>query len=119
MTTSTTLLVVEDHPDQRELSTIALEQEGFAVTAASSITAARELMSSKVFDVLIADGFLPDGHVRDLFKGLPASQVPRVTVLVSGAPREEHGQLEEFRVFLLKPVDFTALRTLIRSLLGE
>lgn len=113
------VLLVEDDPDHRELSTLALERAGFVVTPASTVAAARALLSARTFDVLLTDAYLPDGHVRDIVHELPQEQMPRVGIVLSGAPREEHGTLQGVRVFLLKPVDFPSLGTFIRCLLGE
>ena len=93
MPSPATVLLVEDEPDHRELSTLALERAGFVVTPVSTVLAARELLFARTFDVLLTDAFLPDGHVRDIVHELPESQMPRVGIVLSGAPREEHGTL--------------------------
>ena len=64
------ILVVDDEPDLRTLYELTLLREGHSVSAAGSLSEARDLLSRQRFDVLISDMRLPDGLGLELLREL-------------------------------------------------
>ena len=56
------LLLVEDEPDLRELTEQNLAAANFDVTSVGSLSAARNALATKDFDLVIVDMKLPDGN---------------------------------------------------------
>ncbi len=56
------LLLLDDDPEIRAMVEEVLSQEGYAVTAADTIQAAREATVQTQFDLLVLDVMLPDGN---------------------------------------------------------
>jgi len=54
------VLVVEDHPDSRELMSTVLEQAGASVTAVTSVKEAFQVLKTRPPDALVSDIGLPD-----------------------------------------------------------
>jgi DNA-binding response OmpR family regulator len=70
---ATTLLLVEDDPNVASTLSDRLRTEGFAVTHAASVAAAREALARTRFDAAVLDVGLPDGdgfsvgrHLREV-----------------------------------------------------
>ena len=56
------ILLVEDDPDVRLLMEHILLDAGYEVDVAGSMTGGGELLGSRSYDLVIADGRLPDGN---------------------------------------------------------
>lgn len=56
----TQILIVDDNPEIREIITILLNAEGFQVAGAQDGTAALELLSEQIFDLIILDVMMPN-----------------------------------------------------------
>lgn len=56
----TQILIVDDNPEIREIITILLNAEGFRVAGAQDGTAALELLSEQIFDLIILDVMMPN-----------------------------------------------------------
>ena len=55
------ILWVEDEPDVRDVVENILYAEGHTVDAVGTLTEGRELLDSRQYDLVLADGRLPDG----------------------------------------------------------
>mgnify|MGYP001550332981 CR=1 FL=1 len=113
-------LVVDDEPDIRELLCITLERMEIAATAVGDLTAAKEAVRTRRFDLCLTDMRLPDGDGLDLVSFIQ-SERPELPVAVITA----HGSMETAILalkngafdFVTKPVDLAALRALVQSAL--
>jgi signal transduction histidine kinase/CheY-like chemotaxis protein len=106
------VLVVDDHPDARELLAMVLERAGAAVATASSAAAAVRLLRADPADVLVSDIGMPDedgyeflGRVR----ALPASEggrVPAVALTAYATEEDRRRALAAgFEEHVAKPVE--------------
>ena len=117
MSESTVVLVVDDHPDIREVVSLLLEHNGFHVQVARDGREAVEAVQRQRPDVILMDLAMPR------MDGLTAARVlnehdrcgiPIVAVTARAAPREE---LEHagFCGLLRKPVETGALVRTIQA----
>jgi two-component system response regulator RegX3 len=75
------VMVVEDEESYQDALNIGLSVEGFIVMAASTITQARELMSSTKPDLVLLDVMLPDGSGIDYCREIyDTSRIPVIMV---------------------------------------
>ena len=75
------VMVVEDEESYQDALNIGLSVEGFVVMAASTITQARELMSSTKPDLVLLDVMLPDGSGIDYCREIyDTSRIPVIMV---------------------------------------
>jgi CheY-like chemotaxis protein len=114
------VLVVEDDPLLRDLVGHFLREEGYGVTVASTLSAARQALRRTRFDLVLTDSLGPSGtqapatrwraldQIRDLAAGTPV-------VIVSGHRREVFADYAArgFRDMLLKPFSLRGLLTLV------
>ena len=98
------VLLVEDHTDEADLTSILLRRRGFEVDVARSGAAAEELARAHVFDVVISDLHLPDGTAAELIPRLrPFCDAP--VVVLSGDPDATSAASEAgAAACLIKPV---------------
>ena len=106
------VLLVEDHPDSRELMTMVLEQAGAAVTAVGSVAEATDALETIRPDVLVSDIGLPgeDGYslirrIR-LHEAKQGGSLPAIA-LTGYARDEDHARVISagFETHLVKPVE--------------
>lgn len=84
------ILLVEDEPAVRELTTELLEESGYSVLAAPSVETAIGLVTKHgdEIDLLLTDVILPDGNGVELAEQLTAQRPDLPVVLVSGYSQE-------------------------------
>ncbi len=84
------LLVVEDEPHLGFSLQFNFEAEGYDVTLAKSLGAARSAMENAGFDLVVLDMMLPDGQGVDLCEELRASgdHTPILFLTAKGAPED-------------------------------
>ncbi|MEW4569697.1 response regulator [Tautonia sp. JC769] len=110
------ILLVEDHSDIARVLATLLSRAGHVVTTAGSMSRAEQIAAaSGPFDLLISDLSLPDGSGLELKRRL--GDIPGIAV--SGYSTEV--DLQEcldagFMDLLAKPIEFAALRDLIRHI---
>jgi two-component system, NtrC family, response regulator HydG len=97
------ILLVEDDPNVRMLMEDFLIDSGYEVDGAATMESGSELLSNRPYDLVIADGRLPDGtgiEIADeaLEKGAKALVISAYAVELR---QEPHGCYE----VLLKPVN--------------
>ena len=105
-----TILVVDDEPDIRELLVDILRDEGYITLAAGDGVAALELLRETAIDVVIADTMMPRLGGVELIQVMREHSALRdvPVILMSAAQRPN---LDGFSVctFLPKPFDVSAL----------
>ena len=93
------VLVLEDHPDTRDLYVEFLREAGFEVYGTADATDALQLATVHEIDIAILDLSLGFGIVRDLVALRPA---PRL-VAVTGRSPDGTGDEAVFAAYLVKP----------------
>ena len=106
----TTVLVVEDDEDTREVIRAMLELCGATVLVAESARTGLDTFEKARPDVIVSDIAMPgeDGYwlVREVARRMNARDVPAVAVTAfSGQHRREAALAAGFRAHLAKPVD--------------
>jgi len=110
------ILVVEDHPDVRQMTTVALQAQGHAVTEAVDAAEALERLRTGRFDVVLSDYELPDETgatmLRDAARAGLLGGAAALIVTAHTQPEDASG----FDV-ILKPVDLDRLMRQIQEIL--
>src|SRR3954447_11991557 len=110
------LLIVDDDPEALEWLTELAKGEGFTVSAADSLRAARIHMSRLQPDVLLTDLQLPDGRGVDLVSDIE-SRASTELVMITGHASVESA-VEALRLgatdYLVKPIDVERLKAILR-----
>jgi DNA-binding NtrC family response regulator len=110
------LLLVDDDPEALEWLSELAKGEGFSVSQADSLRAARIHLSRLQPDLLLTDLQLPDGKGIDLVADLETRESTEV-VLITGHASVESA-VEALRLgagdYLVKPVDVERLRAILR-----
>jgi CheY-like chemotaxis protein len=106
------ILLVEDEVEIQLLLQHVLHAEGYTVHATGTVKSALYLLEDRPFDLVVADGKLPDG--TGMAVGEKASERGIKTIIVTGYafrfPKEE---LSRFP-YLLKPIRPPELLNLIK-----
>lgn len=117
-----TLLLVEDEPDVRKYTQMALEKQGYEVISVEGGAEAIDLAEKldKPIQLLITDVVMPFMGGRALADAM-RSRFPRIKVLYMSGFTEDavvrNGVVEANEPFLQKPFTPTALATKVRHLL--
>ena len=113
------LLLVEDHTDTARVLARILKNAGYRVEHAATVAAARELATSKHFDLVVSDLGLPDGTGLDLMRSLQEAHGLRGIALSGFGTDEDRAAsvAAGFAEHLTKPVDWPLLRDAIERLL--
>jgi DNA-binding NtrC family response regulator len=119
MRTPGSVLIVDDEAKIRELLRRALAEEGHDVVALDSAAAARAMLGTRFFDVLLVDNLMPDGTGLDLIRSLtetaPESERPQILMMTAHATVESAiaamklGALD----YLQKPFDIDELLVVV------
>lgn len=112
------ILFVEDHEDTAQVLGRILENAGFDVSHAGSLSQARALAAGRRFDLLISDLGLPDGSGLELMSALRDAQ-GLSGIALSGFGTDEDvaaSAAAGFAAHLTKPVDWDRLRSEIERL---
>ena len=111
------ILLVEDEFDVRLLLEHVLLGAGYRVDLADGVEAACALLDTSSYDLVLADGRLPDG--TGMMVAQRADETGTKTLIITGyafgLPRE---QLERYE-FLLKPVRPNELLTAVGRVLAR
>lgn len=105
-------LIVDDDPGFLSGLVELVKREGFLVSSAPSIQAAREEMAANPPDILLVDLNLPDGSGLKLLEGVDPATVPEVVLITGSASVETAVQALRGGVadYLTKPVDFARVK---------
>jgi PAS domain S-box-containing protein len=112
------ILLVEDHKDTARVLGRILKNAGYEVSHAESVAGARELATTRRFDLVISDVGLPDGSGLDLMRGLQEKQ-GLTGIALSGFGTDDDvaaSMAAGFAEHLTKPVDWDRLKSAIERL---
>ena len=118
MTSSASVLVVEDHADLRDMLAVLLESEGFTVRTATNGVEALERMDEARPSVILLDLMMPV-MTGDEFRERQLAD-PRyrdVPVICMTAAHDGRARAERLHVdeYFQKPLDFDQLLTVVRA----
>jgi two-component system response regulator PilR (NtrC family) len=120
--TKTTVLVVDDEPDIRELLELTLLRMGLAVECAASLGEALQLLKGgAVFDLCLTDMRLPDGDGLELVRHIAgqSSDLPVAVITAHGSTENAVAALKAGAFdYVSKPLSLEQLRTLVKSALN-
>jgi hypothetical protein len=114
----TRILFVEDHPDTARMMTQVLEQAGYQVMVADSVSGALAY-ADQPMDLLVSDIGLPDGSGLDLMRELLSRRAPLPGIALSGyGTREDisRSRAAGFLRHLVKPIDVPELLRAVEEL---
>jgi CheY-like chemotaxis protein len=112
------LLLVEDHPDSRDMLALQLESAGYRVATAATVGEALELAGRGGFDLLISDIGLPDGTGLEVMQEVKERYGLR-GIALSGFGTDEDvlkSKAAGFEHHVTKPVNFQTLQDIIERL---
>lgn len=116
----TTVLVVDDEADIRELLELTLLRMGLAVECAGSIAEATEQLKRHSFNLCLTDMRLPDGEGLDLVRhiGATCADLPVAVITAHGSTENAVAALKAGAFdYVSKPLSLEQLRTLVKSAL--
>jgi DNA-binding response OmpR family regulator len=117
------ILLVEDNDDIRAVFHEGLENHGFEVVPASTVTEALRLISLEQFDVLLSDLHLPDaGDGFTVVSAMRHTQPRAVTIVISGYPALQEAVtaiLLEADEVLVKPIGLLDVIDIIQKKLSN
>jgi two-component system OmpR family response regulator len=120
--TKARILHVDDHQDTRLMMAALLQDCGYGVMTAGSVTEGLELAKEITFDLYILDVRLPDGTGFELCKKLRAAR-PDVPVLYYSAYGNEADHQTALAAcgdaYLKKPVSIAEIESLIAQMLAS
>ena len=114
------ILVVDDEADLRELVEITLVRMGLDVDSAESLVAARRLLASRDYALVLTDMRLPDGLGIELVQEIAASykNTPVAVITAFGSADNAVVALKAGAFdYLSKPVGLDQLRAMVQSAL--
>ncbi|WZO99151.1 ATP-binding protein [Isosphaeraceae bacterium EP7] len=113
------ILLVEDNSDTLRYIATVLKMKGHEIESVDRVEAAREALSSSVFDLLISDIELPDGTGLELMAEARLSGMKGIAM--SGFGSDDDLLMSEeagFSMHLTKPIDVRSLEAAIRQVSG-
>ena len=116
-----TVLVIDDEADIRELLELSLLRMGLAVECSGSVAGAKQLLQSKRYDLCLTDMRLPDGDGLDLvrFIGAQCADLPVAVITAFGSTENAVAALKAGAFdYLTKPLSLDQLRALVKSALS-
>jgi two-component system NtrC family response regulator len=116
------ILIVEDRESLRRLMERVLVKEGFQVSVAGTLAAARERLEQHRFALVLTDYMLPDGTGLQVLEALRAlhPEIPAVVLTAFGTVTKA---VEAMKLgasdFLEKPLEIEELLELVHAHVGE
>jgi DNA-binding NtrC family response regulator len=113
------ILLVDDDEDLLPITQLALESDGFDVTAASTVIEALRLISSEQFDVLLSDLRMPEaGDGFTVVSAMRHAQPKALTLLLSGFPDIQEAMnaiKQQADAVLVKPLGVAKIAEIINK----
>ena len=116
-TSSIRILVVEDDPDVGILLEHVLAAAGYRVDRASTALESRELIASNDYDLVLADGVLPDGTGVELADQARARGMKTLIITGYALQLSQLGVLGHHD-YVLKPIRPDALIRIVAGFVG-
>jgi len=116
------VLVVDDEPDARELTTAILSEGGATVVAASSASHALRLLVEQQLDVMLSDIGMPEQDGYELIRRVrqletPAGKIPAAALTAfTRSDERRQAMLAGFQLHISKPVEPTELTAAVACL---
>ena len=114
------ILVIDDEPSMRELLSIMLRKESYAVEVAESRASAAAVLARGPVDMVITDVKLPDGDGIEILRHLRAAS-PETVVVVMTAYGSTETAVAALKLgaqdYLIKPFDVEELKIVVRNAL--
>jgi len=114
------ILIVDDDPMSRKLLSVVLKDEGFEVTQAESLRAAKAVLMRDTPMLVLLDAGLPDGDGLDFCKQL-AQEEPTLPIILLTARNTLDDKLNGLKFgaddYIVKPFDFSELVERIKVVL--
>jgi CheY-like chemotaxis protein len=116
MSTDSSVMIVDDDEDIREIETIVLESHGYKVTAAKDGVDALQILKRKHVELILLDLMMPRMDGEQFLKALRASENADIpVVLMSGhSEASEIARKLSANGILRKPVDVDVLLKTVR-----
>lgn len=115
---TSTVLIVDDEPDIRELLEITITRMGLDTFSADTVASAKKALDSQPFDLCLTDMKLPDGegievidHIQQHHPATPVAMITAYGNVDTAIAALKAGAYD----FVSKPVDIDRLRSLIDS----
>ncbi|MFM9881731.1 MAG: sigma-54-dependent transcriptional regulator [Burkholderiales bacterium] len=118
---STTVLIVDDEADIRELLELSIIRMGFAVASVDSVRAAQAMIDSRDFQLCLTDMRLPDGDGLEIVRYIASKglDLPVAVITAHGSTQNAVAALKSGAFdYLSKPLSLDQLRTLVKSALA-
>lgn len=121
-----TILVVDDHPVNREVVSTLLARMGYRCTMAENGEQALHLLQEQPFDLVLMDCTMPGmsgidttRHLKDPANGSPNREIP-VIALTAHVTETNRAQCRQAGMsgFLEKPINIQALGSVLNSFLA-
>lgn len=120
MSENSSVLIVDDEHDIRELLVLTLGRMGLRTDTSPNLAAARQMLGTVAYDLCLTDMRLPDGSGLELVAEI-ATRFPETPVAVITAYGNVEAAVEALKAgafdFVSKPVDVHMLRGLVRQAL--
>ncbi|MCG6876871.1 MAG: sigma-54 dependent transcriptional regulator [Betaproteobacteria bacterium] len=119
--TKTSVLVVDDEADIRELLELTLIRMGLGVECVGKVAEAKALLKDGEFDLCLTDMRLPDGDGLELVRHINAhcNDLPVAVITAYGSAENAVAALKAGAFdYVSKPLSLEQLRTLVKSALN-
>jgi len=119
--TRTTVLVVDDEEDIRELLELSIIRMGFGVESAATVAEAIAALDARQFDLCLTDMRLPDGDGLAVVRHVAAigADTPVAVITAHGSAGNAVAALKSGAFdYLSKPISLDQLRALVRAALA-
>ena len=116
------ILVVDDEQSILDFLGLLLDEEGYRVTTADTVTSARECLSNDTFDLVLCDIMMPDGNGLDLLQEIQKTD-SRACVIMMTAYTSTRNAIEAMKLgahdYVSKPFDVDELKVVIARALQK
>lgn len=116
------LLVVEDEKNMREVLSMLLEGEGYAVEAASDGTEGMKLIESDIFDLIITDIKMPGATGFEILKRAQEVSPETMVIMITAFGTIESG-IEAMKLgaydYINKPFKIDEIRLIVKNALDK
>lgn len=113
-------LIIDDEPDIRELLKITLGRMNIETYTAPDIATAKQLLNEHHFNITLVDLRLPDGsgldfiyYMQQIAPSMPITMITAYGTMEIAIDALKKGAFD----FIVKPVDITVLRNMVKSAL--
>ena len=110
------ILVVDDEQSILDFLRLLLDEEGYRVTTAGSITEARDCLGADSFDLILCDIMMPDGNGLDLLQEISKTD-SRACVVMMTAYTSTRNAIEAMKLgahdYVPKPFDVDELKVVV------